>query len=799
MLDIPFRTVYRLGMDTQHQIKRTLAQQSSIDTIRRLLDTHAHTNRSSLTKTVCRQFGFFDARVRAQTGGCLKALRELERAGHFVLPAVRAPGRRAVMRPRRLHAPVEVPQGVPAQAGAVRALTLIRVNTVDLMRVWNELMLCEHPQGAGPLVGAQLRYLIGSAHGWLGGLGFGAAALQLADRDQWIGWDVGTRRAHLHRVVGMSRFLIRPSVRCHNLASRVLGMVLRRLGADFEMQYGYRPWLVESFVDTAQFAGTCYQAANWVAIGQTQGRGRQDREHQHAKSVKTIYVYALEAEMRTRMGVAEPLGLVPLEIAEGVEGGQWADHEFGGARLGDQRRSARLVASARTLASMPGRAFCGVAQGDVAAVKGYYRLIDTPDDSALTMEAILAPHRRRTLQRMKAQSTVLCIQDGTDVNYAGLAQCAGLGVIGTNQTGAHSPGLHLHSTLVVRTDGLPLGILGAHCSAPTPKPMHDDRPAHAIPIEEKKTFSWITGLRECMAVAADLPETRQICVMDREADFFELFDEPRHSRRVDLLVRAKHDRGTTDDRTLFESVSQSPVQSQLRIHVPRHSARPKKSKQSARDGHEQRTAQVAVRYRQIEIRPPSHHTGKPPLTLWVVHVRETAPPAETTPIEWYLLTTLEITAVEHAHECLRWYGLRWRIEDWHRVLKSGCGIEQLQHKTAARLKRAIGINLVIAWRIMLMTLLGRACPQLPADVLFSNLEIDVLEAYAKKNDSSSRSSLARPCSWSRDSGATSAVPTIRPQGTNSCGTAMPTYTRSVRASHSESGIRNRKNMGKGQA
>ncbi len=100
-----------------------------------------------------------------------------------------------------------------------------------------------------------------------------------------------------------------------------------------------------------------------------------------------------------------------------------------------------------------------------------------------------------------------------------------------------------------------------------------------------------------------------------------------------------------------------------------------------------------------------------------------------------MLSTREITSVEQACECLRWYGLRWRIEDWHRVLKSGCRIEALQHKTAARLKRAIAFNLVIAWRLMLLTLLGRQCPELPADVLFSDLEIEVLRAYAKKTAS----------------------------------------------------------------
>ena len=94
-------------------------------------------------------------------------------------------------------------------------------------------------------------------------------------------------------------------------------MVLRQVGPDFEAQYGYRPWLVESFVDTEHFLGTCYKATNWIDIGKTQGRGRQDRENKKAKSVKTIYVYAIEPQWRARMGVAEPVGLVPLEIGRG--------------------------------------------------------------------------------------------------------------------------------------------------------------------------------------------------------------------------------------------------------------------------------------------------------------------------------------------------------------------------------------------------------------------------------------------------------------------------------------------------
>ena len=720
-------------MEVQSQIKRALCERNSIEIVRGLLSEDAHAYRSTFADAVCQRFGFLDARGRVQRSGCILALRELERAGHFVLPAASARGAKGARSARRLDAPVEDPQDVPGQAGEVRGLCLIKVDTLESMRIWNELMLCEHPQGAGPLVGAQMRYLIGSEYGWLGGLGFGAAAIQLADRDQWIGWDVATRRERLHRVVGMSRFLIRASVRCHNLASCVLGMVLRRIDLDFEEQYGYRPWLIESFVEIERFAGTSYQAANWIEIGQTKGRGRQDREHDHAKSVKAIYVYPLQPDFRQRLGGVEPLVASALGLAEGLEGEGWAQQEFGGAKLGDRRLSERLVQSARTLATMPGQAFSGVARGDWAAVKGYYRLIDQPDDSQVSAQAILEPHRARTVQRMKAHQTVLCIQDGTDLNYTGLSQCEGLGVMGANQTGARGLGLHLHSTLVVSTEGVPLGVLNAQFTAPLAKSEQDKRPSHEIAIEEKKSFAWIAGLRECVALSKELPQTRQVCVMDREADFFELFDEQRKSAKVDLLVRAKHDRVMPGQTHLFEAVRKSAVQGALQVVVPRQSERPKKSKQKARSAREQRTAEVQLRYLQVALPAPANQKDKAPISVWVVHVLEPSAPEDAKPLEWFLLSTCVINSVDDAQACLRWYCLRWRIEDWHRVLKSGCRIEDLAHHSAERLERAIAINLVIAWRIMLMTLLGRACPELPAQVLLSDIEVSVLSAFAKQN------------------------------------------------------------------
>jgi len=574
-------------------------------------------------------------------------------------------------------------------------------------------------------------HLIRSGSGWLGALGFAAPALNLDARDRWIGWDLKTRLEQLDRLVGMSRFLVRPSVHCRNLASRVLSMAMSRLGEDFEERYSYKPWLVETFVDTLHFKGTCYQAANWTRVGTTKGRGRQDQHNEATAGIKDIYVYVLENDFRQLLALPEHAGLGPLPLDAGLDAKRWTEQEFGGAPVGDKRLSARLVQSASVMSQSPMRSFPAAAGGDQALIKGHYRFLEQPDESAVSMENILGPHRQQTMRRMQDEKTVLCIHDGTDLNYNGAATCKGLGTIGKNQTGAKSQGLYLHSTLTATEDGLPLGVLSARCHAPVSRPDEDKRSSTQVPIEEKKNFDWVLALRDCEDVAAQMPHTKLVQVMDREADFFELFDEWRKgSKRTHLLIRAKYNRQTEEGRKLFDAVRACKPALRFQVHVNRQSARPKRSKQKARDARPERVADVVLRYRQVELSAPDYLHGKESIPLWIVHIVEDDAPEGAEPLEWYLLTTIKVEKPEDAERVLGYYCLRWRIEDWHRVLKSGCGIEELRNETAERLKRAVAIYMVIAWRVMLMTLLGRQVPEMPAEVLFSGLELEVIKAYA---------------------------------------------------------------------
>ena len=403
---------------------------------------------------------------------------------------------------------------------------------------------------------------------------------------------------------------------------------MERFAADFVRRYHYEPFLLESFVDTAQYTGASYRAANWIHVGSTKGRGRQDRFHRECRTIKDIYVYPLVKGFRGRMGLPAGAGLGPLCPGEGLEECTWARQEMGGAPLGDARLSERLVEIVQTKAKKPGLSYAGASEGDNVAIKAYYRFIDHPDEDAVTMENILKSHRQHTIRRMQGQRTVLCIQDGSDLNYNRLAKCDGLGVIGTNNTGGQSRGLHLHSTLVVAPNGLPLGILQAQCAAPELRSPEEKRSSHAIPIEEKNTFSWIKGFRGTVEAAAQIPNTRIVNVCDRESDFFELFEEQRRNPSVELLVRTCHNRVIKGEHgKLFDALRQAPLQGRVQVHVPRQSARPKTRKTTARPKRPGRQAELEVRYQRFQLRANSHYPDKEPIDgVCCIHAVESVPP-----------------------------------------------------------------------------------------------------------------------------------------------------------------------------
>jgi hypothetical protein len=716
-------------------LKEALSEPTRLAVVRQQLAGDV-CSRTHLATDLCEIFGFHDARGEPRVSSCLKALRDLEQADAFALPQ-RMLDINDRWRPKRLSAPVPEPAGVPESVAEVRGLRVILVDPADDagMRSWNELILREHPWGERRLVGRQLRYLVTSEQGLLGAVGFSASALTLASREAWIGWDTAQRRMHLDRVVNLSRLLIRPSVRCRNLASWVLGACVRRVAEDFRQRYGYAPWLLETFVDTAHHAGTCFQAANWQRIGQTKGRGRNDRARRCGESVKEIYVYPLVADFRERMGVASDRGsyLRPISVEQGLGAQEWVEQEFGMVELGDKRLRDRLMKIVGDRSEHPDSSYLEASGGDDGATKGYYAFIDNTRET-IHPEAMLSTHRTRTIERMMSQDRVLVVQDTTDLNFSSHPHTEGLGMIGTNQTGAESLGLKLHTSLALSEEGLPLGVVKPVIYAPEEK-GEEGKTSVGRPIEEKKSFRWIDGYRDCVAIAKQMPDTRILSVMDREADIFELFEEAQPTRhRVGLLVRARHNRRLEDsERKLFEELRASENTQQVEVAIPRQRWKKAKRRQPKREGWPARQATLTLSFQAVSFGSTrSDLRTHAPVTLWAVYAREESPPPGSAAIEWMLLTTEEVKTVDEAVRMLDLYSRRWRIEEWHRVLKSGCKVQDHQHQTLDRLKRAIAIDAVLAWRIQLMTLLSREVPDLPCTVFFDEWEVTVLEALEEK-------------------------------------------------------------------
>src|SRR5205823_3584516 len=286
-----------------------------LERIQQTIEGEPGLSRAALSRRVCQWLNWRTALGQLKEVSGRVALLKLHRRGLIQLPAAgRGPvphqqSSRVGAEPVRLER-----ESVEQPLAALQPVNLVRVNRADRRssRIWNDLMNQYHYLGAGPLCGAQLRYLITSRAGeWLGGLAFSAAAWQLEARDRWIGWSGEARRQHLHWVIANSRFLILPQRRVPNLASHVLGLALKRVGPDWQQCYGYEPVLVETFVEPERFAGTCYRAANWVRVGVTQGRGRQDAWHLSLLPVKQVLVYPLQRQARERLGGGEPAASPP--------------------------------------------------------------------------------------------------------------------------------------------------------------------------------------------------------------------------------------------------------------------------------------------------------------------------------------------------------------------------------------------------------------------------------------------------------------------------------------------------------
>jgi hypothetical protein len=268
-----------------------------IDLIKWTRKKYPQLSRQELAATVCEFLGWTTPAGRAKTPQCKLLLETLEEAGHIELPA-------AIITSQRSTWNVKIPDfkmDTTPITGELKDLEPIHLEIaragIDLKR-WRRYVNEYHMLGDKKVFGSRLAYFIKSRETILGCLQFSASSWALSSRDQWIGWTVEDRKQRLHLIVNNSRFLILPWVSVKNLASKVLSLAIKQIQEDWLRDYCYAPVLLETFVDTSHFAGTCYKASNWIYLGETQGRGRMDREKEYALSRKAIYMYPLQKDYK---------------------------------------------------------------------------------------------------------------------------------------------------------------------------------------------------------------------------------------------------------------------------------------------------------------------------------------------------------------------------------------------------------------------------------------------------------------------------------------------------------------------
>ena len=370
----------------------------------------------------------------------------------------------------------------------------------------------------------------------------------------------------------------------------------------------------------------------------------------------------------------------------------WAAEEFETLDLGDARLNRRAVLLAERLAHKPGASIPNACQNWSETVAAY-RFLSNED---VSWDDVMQAHWQASEQRIGQHPVVLCLQDTTELDFNG-QQMAGLGPLSYEA----QRGLYLHPTYVVTPDREPLGVSNAWTWA------REFKAADGTRSGALESTRWVESYERVAEQARRLPQTRHVCVCDRESDIMALLVRARElNHAADYLVRSQHNRALPEGGKLWEKVGQAPVLGHVRFELP------------AGRGRKARSVKQEVRVERVKVK----NGAKDPLEVTCVVASEIEAPAGVKPVVWRLLTNREASTLEQACELIDWYRARWEIELFFLVLKEGCRVERLQLGDSDRLQTALALYLVIAWRINRLMRLGRVLGDLPADLLFETDE-----------------------------------------------------------------------------
>ena len=422
----------------------------------------------------------------------------------------------------------------------------------------------------------------------------------------------------------------------------------------------------------------------------------------------------------------------------------WADNEFEKVDLGDKRLDSRLIKLCDSLSKSP-ESPINQACADWSETKAAYRFFK---NEKVDVERIMSAHRDKTSDRAADHRSVLAIQDTSYLVYTNHPRTIGLGKIslkkGKNIDKIYSRGLVMHTCLAVSTDGTPIGLFDQKIFPRKLRPEHERRSTggryvqDSLAVEDKESYRWIEALEATTNVSTN---AQVITVCDRECDFYDFFKSADKSSSA-VLVRASQNRTVNrgsryaekNVSKLWDYIMSKPTVGFYRIDI---SGREKTKHCKGRTA---RVAQMEVKFGDFIMNPPRNnpkHKSEvlPNIKMCAIHVLEKHPPDGEDAVEWMLVTNQPVTTFDEACERICWYSLRWRIEMYFKVLKSGFRVEACRLGTADRLICYLTLMSIVAWRLFTITLIARTNPCIPCSNLLSKLEWTILAAKSSRNDS----------------------------------------------------------------
>ncbi len=640
-------------------------------------------SRYALAKALCDQTGWLNAGGDLCVTQAFVALPKLAAECGVSLPELR--GARPAEAPLPVFADAIRLRGGLARLGAVS----IEPVAPQESRQWRAMMQTHHPRGEPRLPGAAIKYWIVSEHcGRVGGLSFHAASWHERARDDFIGWSQRQRAENLSLVVNNARFLILPEVRVRGLASAALTAALERLPGDWLRAYGAEPLLAYTHIDRSH-SGESYRAAGWELVGETSGRRCAGGER------KQVFVRPLAEGWREGLCAQAAARFRPAREPHLADDAHWTDVEYGASTHPDGRVGKRIRAMGRAWQREPGARTPQVFATE-AGRKAAYRLLSSDN---VTMDDILESHRQATVSRGQLHEVVLAVQDTTGLNYDTLKGTTQ----GLMKIGGTAQGIYAHANVAFSPGGRVLGVLDIDGSF---------RPRCAADDDLKESRRWVEGLETAAELSAACgAKTRVISVGDRESDIWGLFERQRALRgQVGLLVRRNGSRRR-------KVVDEDGHAEDLRAHVeslPAAATRTIKiGAQGGRRARDARTAKVTLRIAEVQLKAPGASTDSVPVTA--VSVLEESPPAGVKePLNWFLLCSEGGADADNAVRICEWYEARWGIEEFFRVLKSGCQSEARRFDDAEDLLKCLAFDAITAWRVFDLQRLAKCEPDRPA-------------------------------------------------------------------------------------